>query len=215
MIEPLSIVRVPVDSLMTHPNNVRKGNTKAIKESLTVNGQYRPIVAQKETRHIIAGNHTYLAARELGWTEIHVVWVDVDDEAAIRIMLADNRTSDFGSYDDEGLAELLSMLETLDGTGFDLDDVSDLQQLTQIRDVQAGEKGSGYSGAALSTDGIVPDKGFEGWAEGYASKAVRSIILAYNLDEFEEAARLLASARELTGTESNSDAVLAVLRDLV
>lgn len=210
----LEYASVPVGDIKPHPRNVRSGNVDAIKDSLQAHGQYRPIVVQKSTGHVLAGNHTYMAAVELGWPEIEVSFVDVDDEQALRIMLVDNRTSDFGTYDDQGLSELLSMLDTLDGTGFDLDDLSDLRQLTQIRDVQAGEQGSGYSGAALSTDGIVPDKGFEGWAEGYASKAVRSIILAYQLDEFEEATRLLASARELTGTESNSDAVLAVLRDL-
>jgi hypothetical protein len=54
-------------------------------------------------------------------TEIPVVWLDVDDKAALRILLADNRTSDLGDYDKEALAEILLQLraaEDLAGSGY-------------------------------------------------------------------------------------------------
>jgi ParB-like chromosome segregation protein Spo0J len=77
-----------------------------LQNRLEINKQYRPIVVQKSTNKILAGNHTWLAAQSLGWEEIAVVYVDVDDVAAKRIVLADNRTNDLADYDGQILAEL-------------------------------------------------------------------------------------------------------------
>lgn len=111
-------VLVPVSQLKGYEKNPRKGNIKAIAESLEVNKQYRPIVVQKQSNKILAGNHTWLAAKSLGWTQIAVVFVDVDDEAAKRIVLADNKTNDLADYDNAVLAELLRDLGGVAGTGY-------------------------------------------------------------------------------------------------
>jgi DNA modification methylase len=91
---------------------------ESIAESLAAHGQYRPVVANKRTGEVLAGNHTLQAAQSLGWTELAVTWVDVDPEAAARIVLVDNRTSDLGTYDNDILAEVLSALPDLVGTGY-------------------------------------------------------------------------------------------------
>lgn len=124
------IENVPLKSLRPHPRNVRQGDIGAISESLRVHGQYRPIVVQKATGHILAGNHTYKAAKALKWENIAVVYLDVTDDEALRILLVDNRTSDLASYDDSALSDLLrTMMDTdlaLLGTGFDGDDLDEL-----------------------------------------------------------------------------------------
>lgn len=121
------IERVRVDSLTLHPQNARRGDVKAIATSLRVNEQFSPIVVQASTRYVLSGNHTLMAARELGWEEIDTVFVDVDDDRAYRIMLAANRTADIGTYDNDALAELLSYLDgDYDGTGYTDDDVQAL-----------------------------------------------------------------------------------------
>jgi hypothetical protein len=51
--------------------NVRQGDIGAISESLKAHGQYRPIVVDKRTNRILAGNHTWKAAKSLGWTQIN------------------------------------------------------------------------------------------------------------------------------------------------
>ena len=68
---------VPLTSLKTYDKNPRKGNVKAIAESLKTNKQYRPIVVQKKSKKILAGNHTFKAAKELGWKEIAVVMTQI------------------------------------------------------------------------------------------------------------------------------------------
>jgi ParB-like chromosome segregation protein Spo0J len=120
----------PIDTIRPHPRNPRQGDTGAIHQSIDANGFYGAVVAQKTTGFILAGNHRWAAARQAGATEIPVTWVDVDDDHALRILLADNRTSDLGSYDDNALADLLKELHestgTLAGTGYDGDDLDEL-----------------------------------------------------------------------------------------
>lgn len=116
-------VLVDVTKLKGYDKNPRKGNVKAIAESLQANSQYRPIVVQKKTNKILAGNHTWKAAKQLGWKKIAVVFVDVDDEQAKRIVLADNRTNDLAEYDNDILAELLKDLGTGIGTGYSEQDM--------------------------------------------------------------------------------------------
>lgn len=95
-----AIERVPVGSLEFFPGNARRGDVAAIAASLAENEQYAPIVVQRSTRHVLAGNHTLKAAQSLGWPDIDVVFVDVDDQRARKINLSSNRTAELGSYDE-------------------------------------------------------------------------------------------------------------------
>lgn len=122
---------VDILSLKPHKLNARKGNLNAIAESLRVNGQYRPIVVDLNSKEILAGNHTWLAAKSLGWEKIAVTYIDVDSQTAKRIVLADNRTSDLSTYDDSALLDILESLEDLEGTGFAPEDLERLDGLYQ------------------------------------------------------------------------------------
>ena len=111
----------PIDEFARHPKNARQGDLGVIMESLEHHGQYREIIVQKSTGHILAGNHTWEAARQLGWTRIAADVIDVDNTQAQKIVLVDNAANDHAGYDDEQLAELLKdthYLDGLDGTGF-------------------------------------------------------------------------------------------------
>ena len=118
-----SFETVPVSALRKHPDNPRKGDAAAIAESIAVNGFYGAVVAQRSTGYVLAGNHRLDAVQAAGGAEIPVFWLDVNDRDALRILLADNRTSDLGVYDERGLAELLNRIQcdtgSLDGTGYD------------------------------------------------------------------------------------------------
>jgi hypothetical protein len=127
----IEFATVDVNSIKAHPKNVRQGDIGAISESLKAHGQYRPIVVDRRTNQILAGNHTWRAAKSLGWSEIAVGFIETkDDDDATRILLADNRTTDLASYDDAGLADLLKELivsdEGLEGTLFDGDALDQL-----------------------------------------------------------------------------------------
>lgn len=120
------VTRVPISEVRVHPRNPRQGDPGKIAESLKQNGQYRPIVVQKSTGFALAGNHTLLGARRLGWSHIDIVLIDVDDVAARRIMLADNKTAEDGSYDMDLIAEALQMIGDIDGTGYSQDEFDDM-----------------------------------------------------------------------------------------
>lgn len=127
----LKVETFKISDLSTYHKNPRRGDVDAIAESLKARGQYRPIVVNIGTHashdyEILAGNHTYLAAKKLGWKTIQATTVDVDDDQAAQIVLADNRLADFGGYDDETLSALLSDVSSLDGLGWSQDDVDEL-----------------------------------------------------------------------------------------
>lgn len=109
----------PVAELDFYPGNARTHDGPALAESLQANGQYRPVVANLRTRQVLAGNGTLAAARELGWEQIAVTWVDVDEDAARRIVLVDNRANDLAGYDEGALLDLLRDGPDLIGTGYD------------------------------------------------------------------------------------------------
>lgn len=133
----LADLAIPVAELAPYHRNPRTGDLDSIAESLSVNGQYRPIVVNKGSltgrpNEILAGNHTYKAAKQLGWTDIAVTFLDVDDDAAAKIVIVDNRTSDLAGYDTALLADILTELPDLDGTGYDQDQLGQLLDETAL-----------------------------------------------------------------------------------
>lgn len=121
-------LRIPIDSVAPFPGNPREGDVGAIAESLRRFGQQKPIVVQESTRYIVAGNHLWRAAKALGWEEVAANVVEMDDKTAEAYLIADNRTSELGSYDEDALGEMLRKIAqegNLRGTGYDGDDVDD------------------------------------------------------------------------------------------
>lgn len=133
---------VPVSpgALHTFHRNPRLGDVDAIVGSLKANGQFKPIVVNRGTHtgrpdEVLAGNHTLKAFRQLSeqnpfdnsWTMILAHIVDVDEDMANRIVLADNRTFEMGEgADDEIVLELLGQVGTT-GTGYTDEDFDKLE----------------------------------------------------------------------------------------
>lgn len=131
---------LPTTQINLFHKNPRRGDVEAIAGSLQAHGQFRPIVVNEGTHtgrpmETLAGNHTLKAIRLLAernpddprWQQVECYVVDVDEDRASRIVLADNRTADLGSYDNDILIDVLNSVEhDLDGTGYDYDDLSAL-----------------------------------------------------------------------------------------
>ena len=142
--DTLTDMLVPVEQLRPYGQNPRRGNVELIADSLRANGQYRPVVVNRRTNEVLAGNHTLAAAQLLGWDQLAATWVDVDDDAAARIVLIDNRANDLSGYDDQALAQVLDSLPDLGGTGYNdadlarlLADTEDRPELTDPDDAPA------------------------------------------------------------------------------
>jgi len=122
----IETTELPIDSIEPFYLNAREGDIGAICESLSTLGQYRPIIVNRRTRQILVGNHTWMAAKALGWTKIAVSWVDVDEETGTRIVLIDNRTTDLATYDEALLKSVLISVPDLIGTAWDYEEMNDL-----------------------------------------------------------------------------------------
>ncbi len=126
----IAIEMVDVEKLVLHPANPRQGDIGAIFSSIQENGWFGVLVAQRSTGHVLAGNHRLRAAVQAGITRVPVHYLDVDDDRALRVLLADNKSNDMASYNDAALAELLQLLESTEqgllGTLYDGDDLDKL-----------------------------------------------------------------------------------------
>lgn len=134
-LEPLL---VDIDRVHPHPDNPWNGDTDAIATSIEINGLYRPVYARTDGT-LLAGNHTTAALLSLGAEKVPVVWLDVDEATARRILLVDNRSAQLGRYDDSLLLSLLDTIaqdDNLLGTGWADQDLEDLRQLVNRLDHQ-------------------------------------------------------------------------------
>ena len=119
VIEDAESFLVEVSALRELRGRARRGASEVVAESMSAHGQYAPVTVNRRTMEVLRGNEVVAAARWLGWEYVAATYVDVDDEEAHRIALVDNRSSDLASYDAEALAQLLTALPDLAGTGYD------------------------------------------------------------------------------------------------
>jgi|SanBayMetagenome_1026888.scaffolds.fasta_scaffold00600_6 hypothetical protein len=214
----MKIEKVALTELKQYRNNPRKGNVSLIADSLEAYGQYKPITVNANTKEILAGNHTYQAARSLGWSEIDVVFVDVDETTAAKIVAIDNRSSDMGEYDKKVLADLLDSINDLSGTGYTTDEFDDLlaeiQELelpqlsaetrTYMPELEVGETGQNNTRFTTS---------LADYAERYAQKATRMLMCDYQNDTYVWLIEKLGQYRTTTGINNNADAIIRLIED--
>lgn len=111
-----------------HPENPNVGNVDAINESIEENGWYGAVLVQESTGFIVAGNHRWRKARDRGAEEIPVIWLDVDDATALKILLGDNKIAGLGVIDEEKLQSVMDQLPDLRGTGFGLEAIQTAEE---------------------------------------------------------------------------------------
>ena len=186
----LVVRRVALSAINVDPANVRlhdDRNLAAIRGSLARFGQQKPIVVDS-AGVIRAGNGTYLAAKALGWETIDVVRSDLSGLEAAAFAIADNRTSDLSTFDNESLAKLLEELrveDALEGVGFEQVDIDSLlAAIAKDGDPLAGlieDEAPGLPDAATSRLGDV-------WLLG------EHRLLCGDSTQWEQVERLLAGA---------------------
>jgi hypothetical protein len=137
-------VMVPLEGVHEHPRNPNVGDDVSVGQSIAELGFWGALVVQRSSGHILVGNTRYRALRKMGYTHAPVLYADVDDRTAHRIMLADNRLATFATSDAERLNLLLTELAgegLLLGTGYsdlDLRHVVEAQDATELPDTDAG-----------------------------------------------------------------------------
>lgn len=129
--EKLVIEWVPLDSVHLNPENARLNEpaVEPVMQSIARFGFRVPIVVNRRTGLIEAGNTRWKAAQRMGLTEVPVIFADDDEVTALAFALADNRTAEIATWDEPSLADLLKRLETageLTASGFSEDDLGSL-----------------------------------------------------------------------------------------
>jgi DNA modification methylase len=130
---------VEISRLFCSPTNPRKNDAAVphVAASIRRFGWQQPIVARRNGE-VIAGNTRLKAAQSLGMTEVPVWWFDGSDLDAVAFSVADNKSHEWASWDDQALAQLLDHLrkeDALEGVGYSTDDIDSL--VAQLRAEEA------------------------------------------------------------------------------
>jgi hypothetical protein len=193
---------------LVHPENARLGDVAGIKASLERFGQVRPILVQNSSAFIVAGNHTFKAARELGWTHVAVVGIDLPDDEAMAYMIADNRLGDLATWDDTALAgnlQKLMMAGKLHGTGWSPDQVDDmLSAMDALPEVEPEE----FEGAHSVTD----DELAHTFRNRSQAGPLRQFVVLYSPEVGEEVEGILTRLGRAWGVTGARDVILEALR---
>jgi len=133
-VEGLRPLAIRCSSINFDPDNARlhpDENIDAIMKSLSEFGQDQPLVVQRQGMIVRKGNGRLEAAHQLGWKWIAALVVDENDVAAAARAIADNRSAELATWDQEKLAQLLQSIREageidLDVTGFSHADIEQL-----------------------------------------------------------------------------------------
>ncbi|MEM9111445.1 MAG: DNA methyltransferase [Planctomycetota bacterium] len=135
------------DTARPHPDNPRRHPRKQVKQiakSIETFGFRFPVMVDGQSR-LIAGHGRIEAAKLLGLTEVPAVRADDLTEAQARaLMLADNRLTEIGDWDERLLGQNLKILSDLEldfdleVTGFEYGDIEQrIAELEVVEDEEA------------------------------------------------------------------------------
>lgn len=207
----LTVTQVSLAELHQDPDNARTHSPKniaAIKASLARFGQRLPLVVREG--QLVAGNGTAQAMAELGWQHALVTYADdLTHHEAIALAVALNRSGELAGWDAALLLDLLDAQPTLDGTGFDHDDLDDLRaQLDRLPVLEPAPFLGGYgetpedeAARAARRAGNVPR----------VAQGLREVVLVYTAAEYDALHQALGQLSGQHGTSGTAATVLAVV----
>lgn len=138
--EDLRHLAVPIGSVFPDPDNVRlhsSRNLAAIAASLHGFTQRKPVVVNRRTMTVEAGNGTLEAAKALGWDYIAVSHEDDGAVIASGYGIADNRSAELATWNYSKLGE---QLRGMAEEGRDLADVGfTSEELSSLLDEMSTE----------------------------------------------------------------------------
>lgn len=131
----IQIVYVPVTELIQHPDNPRiwdNETNRHLMESLKRFGFVDPLVVNDVNRRIIGGNLRFELAKKLGYTELPVVYVHIEDMAKERELLV-RLNKNVATFDWDALADFGEAM--LKDAGFSSEELDVIFQLPETPEV--------------------------------------------------------------------------------
>ena len=116
----IQIKEIDIDLLIEDPQNLRQHNDQQIqiiKESIKEHGQYKPLIVDKKTMIVKAGNGRLKAMRQLGFQFVYCVLIQTSDDLAV----IDNRLNEKSQWNDKNINSWLLQEKGIDWWGIDFD----------------------------------------------------------------------------------------------
>lgn len=179
---------VATDKLVPYPGNPNQHPPKQIlllSKIIAAQGWRSPIIVSNLSGRITKGHGRWMAAKQLGLEVVPVDFQDYESERQEKEdLLADNRLSELSIIDREELKDMLLDLDTED---LDLDLTGYLKEDLEI----------------MMTDFSTPDYGIlggdgeaDGRAEEMSAGVKRGLVIEFEKNDYDQAARLCKLARE-------------------
>ena len=139
----MNIIKMKVEDLIPYINNPRNNENAVDKVASSISefGFKNPIFVDKN--NVVVNGHTrLLASKKLGLKEVPVIVIDDLTDTQIKAFrIADNKVSEYASWDEELLKLELEQLEEMN---FDLDavniDYSDFDLEIELEDTEEEER---------------------------------------------------------------------------
>lgn len=133
-------MKIKIDELKFDDKNARvhsDDNILALMKSIKEFGLYLPIVVNKRNNVVLVGNGTLEAVKRLGWTEIDISLVDLDENQADKLSVIDNRSAELSYFDPKIIEEFFFNEDTglQELTGFNSTEIDEvMNKLSEITD---------------------------------------------------------------------------------
>jgi len=192
----------PIKEIIEDPENAREHgarNLEAIEKSLAAFGQQKPIVINKEGK-VIAGNGTLQAAQAIGWETIQVVKTELPELQQKAFAVADNRTAEMATWDEEVLARTIKEVAEIDEIlavqlGFEQDEIKRMLERLEIPE-----------------ELDAPD-----WANTEnqeVDNTVQRVMMQFTLEEFKAFEHCISLLKETHGVSDTTSAVIAAVEQV-
>lgn len=201
MSKAIKIVWVPITAVSKNPSNPRTISERKMAELMdSITGfpkmmEYRPVVADRKTGHIIGGNQRHEACTRLGWKEIPVAYIeDIDPRKMREFILKDNLQ--FGEWDFTKLKEFYTQSDLL---SWGLEDAKYVSFFNpEDEETAAAEPGAPAGDRAEPQD-------------HYDENVIKKIVFNLSTAEYDAAVGTLSEFNKRHGFEDNSQALLRML----
>lgn len=124
-----------------NPRKISKSELEKLKRSIEEFGYVELIIKNERTGNIVGGHQRYKALADLGYEEVDVVLIDVDEMQEKSLNVALNKIS--GEWDIERLKDVLDSIDTedidIELSGFDLDEVQEMLDSQKSQEFSGSE----------------------------------------------------------------------------
>lgn len=216
---------IQLEEVLRWPRNPKTHDEAGMDASLERFGFVQPLIIDETTKQLVAGHGRLEALQRRkaagksppsrivkkgdGWMVPVVRGITFGDAANAELyLIADNRLTEAGGWNDAALAEMLARLgaDKLEGTGFEWEDVEALYRRTSASlQVDVAESSSTVGGGL--EEGSMPPS--------FQSAEIKQVVIRFSKERYPAVVEQLEKAAEAMGLSSNTDVVQKLVKDYV